>query len=141
VHGGLCPVCTKPLVVGVDNRVAELASRPAGYQPENPKQVTYIIPLAEIIAELKGTKSTNGKAVTAEYHEVIDRLGNEFDVLRSVPIEAIEMAGFKLLAHAIDKLRSGDVVRDPGYDGLYGTIKVFKDAEERTAVTSQLSLL
>lgn len=140
-HGGICPVCGKPLVVGVDNRVAELASRPPGHQPKNPKHVNYIIPLAEIIAELKGTKSANGKAVTAEYHEVIDRLGNEFDVLRTVPLEAIDAAGFKLLAHAIGKLRSGDVVRDPGYDGLYGTIKVFKNADERTAITSQLSLL
>lgn len=140
-HGGICPVCGKPLVVGVDNRVAELASRPPGHQPKNPKHVNYIIPLAEIIAELKGAKSASSKAVTAEYHEVIDRLGNEFDVLRTVPLEAIDAAGFKLLAHAIGKLRSGDVVRDPGYDGLYGTIKVFKNADERTAITSQLSLL
>lgn len=141
MHDGICPVCGKPLVVGVDNRVAELSSRPTDYQPKNTKQVKYIIPLAEIIAELKDTKSTNGKSVTAEYHEVIDRLGNEFDVLRKVPIEAIEAAGFKLLAHAIDKLRKGDVVRDPGYDGLYGTIKVFKDPIERQDIISQLSLL
>jgi uncharacterized protein (TIGR00375 family) len=140
-HGGICPVCGKPLVVGVDYRVSELAGRPTDYKPKNPKQVNYIIPLAEIIAELKGTKSTVGKAVTQEYREVIERLGNEFDVLRKVPIEAIEAAGFKLLALAIDRLRRGDVVRDPGYDGVYGTIKVFKDAEERMAVTDQLSLL
>ncbi len=140
-HGGICPVCGKPLVVGVDNRVAELAVRSEDYRPKNTKHVKYIIPLVEIIAELKGTKSTSGKAVTAEYHAVIERLGNEFDVLRSVPVEAIEAAGFKLLSLAIDRLRKGEVVRDPGYDGVYGTIKVFKDSEERTKVTDQLSLL
>jgi PHP family Zn ribbon phosphoesterase len=140
-HGGICPVCGKPLVVGVDYRVSELAVRPADYHPKNAKQVNYIIPLAEIIAELKGVKSTSGKAVIQEYREVIERLGNEFDVLRKVPIEAIDAAGFKLLALAIDRLRKGDVVRDPGYDGVYGTIKVFKNAEERTAITDQLSLL
>lgn len=140
-HGGICPVCGKPLVIGVDNRVAELAERPAGYQPKNAKKVEYIIPLAEILAELRGTKSTSGKAVTQDCHEVLERLGNEFDVLRKVPVEAIEAAGFKLLALAIDRLRRGQVVRDPGYDGVYGTIKVFADPMERQTAINQLSLL
>lgn len=140
-HGGICPVCGKPLVVGVDNRVMELSGRSEGYRPKNAKHVKYIIPLAEIIAELKGAKSTSGKAVMAEYHKVIEHLGNEFDVLRKVPTEVIGAAGFKLLALSIDRLRKGEVVREPGYDGVYGTIKVFKDAEERMAVTDQLSLL
>lgn len=140
-HNGICPECTKPLVVGVHNRLEELASRPAGHQPENPKRVEYIIPLAEIIAELKNTKSITGKAVTAEYHDVIGRLGDEFSVLRSVPLAAIEAAGFPLLALAIDRLRKGDVVRDPGYDGVFGTIKVFKNPSERATTINQLSLL
>ena len=140
-HNGLCPVCNKPLVVGVENRLLELANRSEGFLPKNSRRVEYIIPLAEIIAELKNTKSTASKAVQAEYHEVLERLGNEFAVLRSVSIDAIEAAGFKLLALAVDRLRRGQVVRDPGYDGVYGTIKVFKDAEERMAVTDQLSLL
>lgn len=139
--GGLCPVCGKPLVVGVHNRLEELAVRPHGHQPENAKRVEYIIPLAEILAELKGTKSTSGKAVVAAYHEVIDRLGDEFSVLRSVPVGAIEAAGFPLLALAITRLRAGDVVREAGYDGVYGTIKVFKDANERAQTMNQLSLL
>lgn len=139
--GGLCPVCTKPLVVGVHNRLEELATRPHDHQPQNAKRVEYIIPLAEILAELKNTKSTAGKAVTAEYHEAIDRLGDEFSILRSVPVAAIEAAGFPLLAVAIDRLRHGDVVRDPGYDGVYGTIKVFKNPSDRHATRNQLSLL
>jgi DNA helicase-2/ATP-dependent DNA helicase PcrA len=140
-HKGICPVCVKPLVVGVENRLHEMATRDKDYQPEKPKRVEYIIPLAEIIAELKGVKSTSGKAVVAEYHDVLDRLGNEFDVLRSVPVEAIDAAGFKLLALAIGRLRSGDVVREPGYDGVFGTIKVFKDAQERSETLDQLALL
>lgn len=140
-HEGLCPNCTKPLVVGVENRVLELANHPAGRQYENAKRVEYIIPLAEILAELRGTKSTAGKAVQAEYHSVIERLGDEFSVLRSVPTDAIESAGFPLLALAIDRLRNGDVVREPGYDGVYGIIKVFKDATERLETMNQMSLL
>ncbi|HEV7454765.1 MAG TPA: endonuclease Q family protein [Candidatus Saccharimonadales bacterium] len=140
-HNGICPVCSKPVVVGVLNRLQELASRPEDFAPKDAKRVEYIIPLAEIVAELHGTKSTAGNAVQAEYFNILNRLGDEFSVLRNVPIAAIEAAGFPALATAIERLRAGNVVRDPGYDGIYGTIKVFKDAAERQASTNQTSLL
>lgn len=138
---GICPSCTKPLVVGVDYRVSELATKSPDYQSRSTKQVEYIIPLAEIIAELKGVKSTNGKAVSSDYHQAIERLGDEFSILRSVSIETIESAGLPLLARAIERLRSGSVVREPGYDGVYGVIKVFKDLADRQETVSQLALL
>ncbi len=140
-HNGICPVCGKPLVVGVENRVSGLAERPHDFMPEHPKRVEYIIPLPEIIAELEHTKSTTGKAVNALYHRVLEALGDEFSVLRSVPIEAIRGAGFASLAIAIERLRAGAVIREPGYDGVYGTIRVFKDNEERQKTLNQLSLL
>ncbi len=139
-HGGICPVCVKPLVVGVENRLGELAVRPLGAHAPD-KKVEYIIPLAEIIAELKGVSSTSGKAAQAEYHAVLSRLGDEFSVLRSVTPEAMTEAGFPLLARAIERLRSGNVVREPGYDGVYGTIKVFKDTAERLQTMDQMALL
>ena len=138
--GGMCPVCAKPVVVGVENRLNTLAGRDADFVPEQLKKVEYIIPLAEIIAELRGTKSTNGKAVTQDYHAVLGRLGDEFTVLRTVPTEAIHDAGFPVLAKAIDRLRRGDVVREAGYDGVYGTIKVFKDVAERQQTLNQQAL-
>lgn len=138
---GLCPVCGKPLVVGVENRLNDLATRPRGHLADGAKRVEYIIPLAEILAELKGTKSTSGKAVTADYFNVLSRLGDEFSVLRNVPPDTIRDAGFPLLALAIERLRAGNVVRDPGFDGVFGTIKVFKDPAERADITNQLTLL
>ncbi len=140
-HAGLCPVCSKPLVVGVENRLNVLAERPLDYRPKNAKQVEYIIPLAEILAELAGTKSTSGRAVTLAYDQVLAALGSEFSVLRSVPVDEIRGAGFPALAIAIERLRAGSVVRDPGYDGVFGTIKVFKDSSERQETLNQLSLL
>jgi len=140
-HNGLCPVCGKPLIVGVENRLGEVADRAPGVALNARKKVEYIIPLAEIIAELKVVTSTGGKAVQAEYHTVLARLGDEFSVLRNVPVEAIKEAGFPLLAIAIDRLRKGDVVREPGYDGVYGTVRVFKSQAERHETFNQLSLL
>jgi DNA helicase-2/ATP-dependent DNA helicase PcrA len=46
-----------------------------------------------------------------------------------------------LLAIAIERLRRGEVVREPGYDGVYGTIKVFKNADERLQTMNQLAFL
>ncbi|HSW37809.1 MAG TPA: endonuclease Q family protein [Candidatus Saccharimonadales bacterium] len=138
-HKGICPVCGKPLTVGVDYRVEELADRPGEPKASAGKQVEYIIPLAEIIAEIKNVKSVSSAAVTRLYHEVINRLGDEFSVLRSVPIETIRAAGFSELASAITKMRGGDVLLDPGYDGVYGTIKVLKNKQEQ--LSNQTSLL
>ncbi|HSX32193.1 MAG TPA: endonuclease Q family protein, partial [Candidatus Saccharimonadales bacterium] len=139
-HNGMCPVCGKPLVVGVENRLNNMATRPQK-DVKNTKRVEYIIPLPEILAELAGAKSTAGKAVQATFHDVIDHLGNEFDVLRNVPPQTIRDAGFPMLAIAIERLRAGNVVREPGYDGVFGTIKVFKDTHERQDTLNQLSLL
>lgn len=139
-HNGLCPKCGKLLTVGVDYRVEELADRPEDSKQNGGKKVEYIIPLSEIIAELKNVRSVSSVTVTALYHETIRRLGNEFSILRNVPIAAIQSAGFNELALAIGRLRAGDVLLDPGYDGVYGTIKVFKDRHDRLGI-SQATLL
>lgn len=138
---GICPQCARPLVVGVDYRVSELASRPAGFMPRQPKQVEYTIPLPEIIAELKGVKSVQSKTVTEECKRIYSALGDEFTVLRKLPVEEIRQAGFGLLALAIERMRAKNVVLEPGYDGVFGVVKVFKDLEERQAASSQLGVL
>ena len=136
---GICPVCHKPLVVGVDFRVDELSNRPLGEkQPE--KRVEYIVPLIEVIAELQGTKSVSGKAVVELYDSLIASLGDEFSILRSLPLAEIE-ARVPQIALAVERIRTGHVYRDPGYDGVYGTIKVFKDTSDRAETLNQLSLL
>jgi DNA helicase II / ATP-dependent DNA helicase PcrA len=139
-HGGICPKCGKPLVVGVDYRVEQLANRPLHGHDDPHKQVEYIVPLLEVMAELHGTKSVTGKAVIAEYDDLITTLGDEFSILRNIPIERIR-AKRKDIGLAIERIRSGHVYRDPGYDGVFGTIKVFKDSTERQEVMDQISLL
>lgn len=138
-RGGICPVCDKPLVVGVEYRVSELANRPLD-AARGGKQVEYIVPLTEILAELRNVRSTAGKAVQEEYHRLIAALGSEFAILRALLPDAIREHAPQL-AVAIERLRAGQVYREPGYDGVYGTIKVFKDAAERANTLAQLSLL
>jgi PHP family Zn ribbon phosphoesterase len=41
-----------------------------------------------------------------------------------VALEAIEEAGFPAEAEAIGEVRRGQVERDPGFDGQYGSIRL-----------------
>lgn len=138
-HNGICPVCGKPLTIGVEHRVDDLASHPESYKPASHKTVEYIIPLIEIIAEIKNM-GTSSKAVWEIYWKVINLLGNEFDILRKVSIEDIKEKGFTQLAQALGKMRQGQVYKEPGYDGVYGVIKIFSD-DERKQKDPQISLL
>lgn len=126
----ICPVCGKPLILGVEHRVEELADRPTEYRPKNMKKIEYIVPLEEIIMQLKGVKSASGKAVKAEYELVLNQFGDEFSLLRKVPVEEIKRAGYGSLATAIDRMRKGEVSRQAGYDGVYGTITVIEPKKD-----------
>lgn len=137
-HEGMCPKCHKPLVVGVEYRVSELADRLAPDTIE--KRTEYIVPLIEVLAELRGIKTTTGKAIQDEYRAIIGQLGTEFSILRSVPVEAVT-AYSPLIGLAVERIRSNEVHREPGFDSVFGIIKVFKDAQERAQTTAQLSLL
>jgi DNA helicase-2/ATP-dependent DNA helicase PcrA len=140
-HKGICPKCGLPLVVGVDYRVDELADRPEEFKPKNAKSVEYIIPLVEMIAEVKNVRSVSSKKVKTEYEALVAAVGDEFGILRSVPVEVIETAGFREIGEAIRRLRAGKVVKEPGYDGVYGTIKVFPSQQEVRQAAGQLRIL
>ena len=138
-HKGICPVCHKQLTVGVDYRVGEIANHPEGYKPVKHKKVEYIIPLVEIIAQMQG-KNVQTKPVWAEYKKTYEALGDEFSILRKTTTDAIRKAGFADLANVIDRMRRGDVHIEPGYDGVYGVIKLFKNDIERKVTGAQMSL-
>lgn len=137
-HNGMCPVCGRRLVVGVNYRIGELGTHSKVHPAASGKRAEYIIPLAEILAELRGVKGSTGSAVTRELFRAYELLGNEFDILRSIPTEAIRDQGFPLLAFAIGRLRRHEIVISPGFDGVYGAISIFKNDEERSDVISQL---
>lgn len=126
--GGLCPVCGKRLTVGVQHRVFELADRPEGTRPAGAKPFESIVPLPEVIAAALGT-STASKAVRQSFEALLDAIGPEFRVLREVPREAIEHVAGPLVAEGVMRLREGRVERVAGYDGEFGRVILFDDAE------------
>jgi DNA helicase II / ATP-dependent DNA helicase PcrA len=134
-HGGLCPVCGKPPTVGVLHRVEELADRPPGARPPGAAGFRNLIQLPELAGEVLGV-GPRSKAVTAVVAGLVDRLGPELDILERVPVDDIAKAGPPLLAEAIDRVRRGAVVREAGYDGEYGIIRVFTPDELRSSPTT-----
>jgi DNA helicase II / ATP-dependent DNA helicase PcrA len=124
----ICPQCGKPLTVGVLHRVAELADRPLGYRPPNAAGFTNLVQLPEIMGELVGT-GPKSKKVASAVGKLVAALGPELSILRDVPLDDLRRAGGSLLSEGIARLRRGEVIRDSGYDGEYGTIRLFQPDE------------
>lgn len=126
---GICPVCGKPLTIGVLNRVCELADRGPDNKiiPVTGGEVFSLVPLPEIISEINGV-GPQSKSVTIEYEKLIQKFGSELSILRQVPIDDISKHS-PLLGEGISRLREGKVIRHAGYDGEYGVIKLFEKDE------------
>lgn len=124
-HGGLCPVCGKPVTVGVYHRVETLADRPEGEPKPGAAPYYRLIPLPELLAELHGVGG--GKVVVQAYERLLATLGPELSILLDLPLEAIAAVGGERLAAGIGRMRRGEVTTIPGYDGEYGVIRVFAE--------------
>jgi uncharacterized protein (TIGR00375 family) len=125
---GICPECHKPLTVGVLHRVAELADRPDGYRPDGAAGFNNLVPLPEIIGEILsvGPKS---KSVNAVIDRLVAGFGPELAILQEVPADDLARVGGSALSEAITRLRRGDVVKEAGYDGEYGHVRLFRPGE------------
>ena len=125
----LCPVCKKKVTVGVMHRVDMLADREKNFKPENSPPYKCLIALEEIISKAL-EKGANTKAVQKEYMKLINALGNELKVLQKADIEEIKKVSSFKIGEAIKRVKSGNISINPGYDGEYGSIKIFGNEKE-----------
>jgi uncharacterized protein (TIGR00375 family) len=135
----ICPVCKKPLIIGVLNRVDDLAeiNRGENFVDNSRPHFRKLIELDKIIAECLGIKSRNSKQVQAVYRKLIENLGTEFNILLDVEIEKIKKFADPIIAEGISRVRKGKLKIKPGFDGQYGEIKIFSE-EERTDFQKKL---
>ncbi|MBQ4566810.1 MAG: UvrD-helicase domain-containing protein [Desulfovibrio sp.] len=125
--GDMCPVCGKPLTIGVLHRVLELADRDAPATLPLEPEARPLIPLPEILGEILGVGAGSRK-VQDHYARLLRELGPELDILCTLPEEQIRPV-WDELGEAVARMRRGQVFRQGGYDGEYGTVKVFAPGE------------
>jgi DNA helicase II / ATP-dependent DNA helicase PcrA len=122
-NNGVCPSCAKSITVGVLNRVEQLADRSI-VQAQNVVRHRYrIVPLLDILSDQLGLPVTSSK-LNKIYHHMLACLGNEFFILLHAPIDQIAQACTPGIAQAIAKVRNGEVIITPGYDGVYGRVEL-----------------
>ena len=123
----ICPVCHKPLIIGVLNRVEELADRPLDYQPKKAVPFKKLVELDKIIAESFGIKSRHSQKVRKEYDRLIAEFGSEMHILLELDLSNISKDIEKRIIEGISRVRRGDLIIQPGFDGQYGRINIFSD--------------
>jgi DNA helicase II / ATP-dependent DNA helicase PcrA len=139
--GVICPVCHRPLTIGVENRVLELSNKNLTTKDllfiKNSVGLTFVydkektrrpfvslIPLLEVLTEVNDGSSV--KAFRA-YEELTNNFATEFDILLRKPYDEIEKKGGEKLRQAIEIVRNRQAFVDPGYDGVFGVVKIFNN--------------
>jgi uncharacterized protein (TIGR00375 family) len=127
-YNGICPKCGKPLTLGVMYRVIELADYATGRKSPSALPYKSVLSLDKILSEIIGAGPTS-KKVQHEYHRLLSSLGSELSILLNIPLESIQKCSSAILSEAIKRVRSGKVHVSPGFDGQYGTIRIFTKRE------------
>lgn len=138
MRGGICPACGKPLTRGVYSRILELADRDEPQQPKGQPGFSSLIPLKELISEVVGTGPKTKKVLNV-YSPLIREFGSEFSILQHVPVEDLKKHNVHL-AEGIRRMREGQVIRNSGFDGQYGTISVYS-SQERDEILNGVKLV
>jgi len=133
---GICPKCKKPLILGVSYRVSELADRKSNIAKD---KIPYksLVPLQEIIAESFNV-GKGSKRVQDEYFSMIKKGGSEFEILLDKEMDELKEITEPEVVEAVKRVRAGKLHIEPGYDGIYGKVRIYKNDEERGSVQKSL---
>lgn len=146
-RGSLCPVCKRQLTEGVLYRVSQLGdSSPStiSEQKISPNGIKWytdktrnhppyvkLVPLLEIVAE--GLESTvASQKVKAMFDGLCEEFGSEINILLKTPITLIQKKLGPKISEGIERVRKGNIVIDPGFDGEYGKVKIWNHDESST---------
>ena len=133
-EGGRCRVCGRRLTLGVMQRVDELARRDVRVErgedglvrsEEGRPPFRSVVALDLILAEALGVGVKTKKVGTGPTGRWSPELDNEMSVLLNAPVSDIARIAGERVAEGVDRVRRGLVEIVPGYDGRYGTVKIW----------------
>jgi uncharacterized protein (TIGR00375 family) len=139
--GNICPVCRRKLTKGVEQRVEELADRPIDFHPSDAIGFKRLLPLSEIIAVVLNSDSPSTGKVWSIYNTLVQRFGNEYNVLLDASADALNSVVDKNVQEAIVRVREGKVNVVPGYDGVYGRLILSGENSEVRTVPDRVQQL
>jgi len=143
--GNTCPVCNKRLTEGVLYRIEQLGQKlPTIVETKKNSQglkwyvdptkqhppYVKLVPLIEIIAESLHSTPQSQK-VKSVFETLTSQLDSEIQILLKTPIKEIEKIAGTHIAQGVSIVRSGSIAITPGYDGVYGVVKIWGDKEEK----------
>ena len=132
-HGDMCPRCGRRLTVGVMQRVEELSAREPmatvgddGLVRGGARRPPFrnLVSLRQVLSESLGF-GPDTKTVQKVYRNLISHFGNELATLVEAPVADIFAVADEKTAEGVARVRVGEVTIEPGYDGQYGTVKVW----------------
>ena len=116
------------VTVGVMNRVMELADREQSIMPERGAPFWRFLTLQQIVAQSLDV-GPQSKKVNLLYRDLLEKLGPELTILWALPLDEIARHASDIVTEAIRRVRAGELSIEAGFDGEYGTVKLFGEGE------------
>ncbi len=154
--GLTCPVCGRILTLGVMSRVESLSAGEQEVETQDDKYgvrwikakevggvkkpYVMLVPLLEILAESLSS-GVSSKKVTGLYDHLVAKLGSEFSILLKTDVDAIKNIAGEKVSEAIMKVRLGDISIKPGFDGVFGEVKIWFSSEASEDKTQEQTSL
>ena len=139
--GNTCPVCGRAMTLGVMQRVEDLSRREARptfgengmvTSDEGRPPFRSMVSLQQILSETLGV-GVNTKRVRTAYMSLVETFGSEMNTLIDAPTsdlaDSLSTHGPRL-AEGIERVRTGNIHIEPGFDGQFGVVKVWADQIE-----------
>jgi DNA helicase-2/ATP-dependent DNA helicase PcrA len=156
--GRTCHVCGKPLTIGVMSRVSELGKKDIEVETEKDefgvrwikidtraggssrrKPYVTLVPLSEIIAESLGI-GVSSKGVSEVYENLVQEFGSEYKILLQTKLDDLKKFTNGRIIEGIKKVRGGDISIEPGYDGVFGKVRIWQSSSKASKIEKQQSI-
>jgi uncharacterized protein (TIGR00375 family) len=156
--GRICHVCGRPLTIGVMSRVQELGKKDIEVETEKDefgvrwisldprvggasgwKPYVTLVPLSEIIAESLEV-GVGSKGVSEVYENLVEEFGSEYKVLLLTKLDDLKKFAYTRIIEGIKKVRGGDISIEPGYDGVFGKVRIWPSTSYASKTKKQQSI-